>query len=369
MKIGIVGAGIFGCLIATEIAIKGHEVTIFESESEILKKASRVNQARLHTGMHYPRDFETAKEALQSYESFKSTFSSAVKELDQYYAISKASTKTTPEEYLNFANEIGIDFLEIKPETFFKDNVVELLLKVPESTFDIDILKFSIESNLEKNKNIELKLNCAIKAIFNEEFSPTVITEDGTNISFDKIIFSSYAMSRKHFKKLSLQDLKIEYQICQVVLGRAPKLNNTGITVMDGPFWSIMPYGKTSLHSLTNVKYTPLSISMDDKLDCQKIHEKCGDFTIYDCNTCLVRPSGNETLMLRELDNDLKENVFEYFSSIHTVKAIISSSINPNAARPTQLLKDRTGNLLGVLSGKIGSAIPLSKEIAEMIEG
>ena len=96
MKIGIVGAGIFGCLIALEVANRGHEVTIFESESEILEKASRVNQARLHTGMHYPRDLETAREALQSYEKFKAMFPQSIKELDQYYAISKSDTKTSP---------------------------------------------------------------------------------------------------------------------------------------------------------------------------------------------------------------------------------------------------------------------------------
>jgi hypothetical protein len=318
--------------------------------------------------MHYPRDLETAREALQSYEKFKAMFPQSIKELDQYYAISKSDTKTSPEEYLKFAQNIGIDFTEIKPELFFKDDSVDLLLKVPESTFDVATLKSHILSMLGNTRNIKLRLNCEIQTIHNEEIQPILVTKDGEKESFDKVIFSSYAMCRKHFQKLTLKDLQIEYQICQVVLGVTTVLRNTGITIMDGPFWSVMPYGKTVYHSLTNVKYTPLGISMDSKLKCQEIHQKCGELSIYDCNHCQFRPEGNETLMLQELDKDLKNNDFRYIKSIYTVKAVISSLVNPNAARPTQLLSDKTGNVMGVLSGKVGSSIPLSMEIAEMIE-
>jgi hypothetical protein len=368
MKIGIVGAGIFGCLIGLELASRDHEVTLFESESQILNKASRVNQARLHTGMHYPRDLETAQEALQSYEIFKTMFPESIKELDQYYAIAKLESKTTPEEFLNFADILGIEFKEVNPNIFFKERIVDLLLKVPESTFDYESIRQNIYERISKQKNLLLKLNCEIESLKCGDTNQTLITENEKYEKFDRVVFSTYAMSRKHFKNLELKDLQIEYQVCQVIIGETAKLINTGITIMDGPFWSIMPYGHSRFHSLTNVKFTPLETSIDEKLNCQKNHQLCGNNSIYDCNNCLLRPTSNEKAILQELENDLKDNDFKFVNSIYTVKAIISSLINPSAARPTQLLSDTTGNIIGVLSGKIGSSIPLSKEIAEMLE-
>jgi len=368
MKVGIVGAGLFGCLIALELTSRDHEVTLFESEPDILNKASRINQARLHTGMHYPRDLETAKEALESYDSFKKMFHESIKELDQYYAISSQSTNTSAEDYLYFAKELGLEFTEVSPKIFFKEKIVDLLLKVPESTFDWEILKNNIFDKIMKKKNLELRLNCEIRELLHSESHQTLVKSDGGSECFDKIIFSSYAMCRRHFKHLKLKDLQIEYQICQVILGESRNLINTGITVMDGPFWSTMPYGKSRLHSLTNVKYTPLDIALDDKLQCQKKHLECGEYSISNCNQCVLRPTSNEAAMLRQLENDLKDNDFKYKSSIYTVKAILSSLVNPSAARPTQLLSDQSGNIMAVLSGKIGSSIPLSKEIAEMLD-
>ncbi len=36
-----------------------------------------------------------------------------------------------------------------------------------------------------------------------------------------------------------------------------PALNELGITVMDGPFFSLMPFPARSLHTLSHVRYTP----------------------------------------------------------------------------------------------------------------
>ncbi len=56
--------------------------------------------------------------------------------------------------------------------------------------------------------------------------------------------------------------------------GGRKRLKNTGITVMDGPFFSLMPFGQTGLHSLTSVTFTP--------------HE-----TSYDCGGDLPLPAGS----------------------------------------------------------------------------
>ncbi|HQU59545.1 MAG TPA: FAD-dependent oxidoreductase, partial [Saprospiraceae bacterium] len=56
----IVGGGIFGIYAALYLAKKGQRICLVEKERALLKKASIVNQARLHSGYHYPRSVATA---------------------------------------------------------------------------------------------------------------------------------------------------------------------------------------------------------------------------------------------------------------------------------------------------------------------
>ena len=56
----------------------------------------------------------------------------------------------------------------------------------------------------------------------------------------------------------------IKYELCEIILCDVnEKLREYGFTVMDGPFFSIMPFGKMGLHSLTSVTFTPHSTSYD----------------------------------------------------------------------------------------------------------
>ena len=58
-KCAVVGAGIYGITAATKLRTAGYIVDLYDSESEILKKASGINQYRIHRGYHYPRSPET----------------------------------------------------------------------------------------------------------------------------------------------------------------------------------------------------------------------------------------------------------------------------------------------------------------------
>jgi len=60
-KIGIIGAGIFGCSAAIELA-KDFEITLFDRANNIFTGASTINHLRHHYGFHYPRSKETVSE-------------------------------------------------------------------------------------------------------------------------------------------------------------------------------------------------------------------------------------------------------------------------------------------------------------------
>lgn len=56
-----------------------------------------------------------------------------------------------------------------------------------------------------------------------------------------------------------------------MILGGTQNIKDVGLTVMDGPFFSLMPFGLTGLHSLSAVHFTPHKTSFEKlpHFDCQ----------------------------------------------------------------------------------------------------
>ena len=94
-KIALIGAGLFGITIYLLLKKGGFDCTLFEKNNDILKGASTNNLNRVHFGFHYPRDFETAKQSLKGYKSFKKFYTTSVLEnFDNSNAQSKPSCVT-----------------------------------------------------------------------------------------------------------------------------------------------------------------------------------------------------------------------------------------------------------------------------------
>ena len=53
-------------------------VVLLECGSGLMRRASFVNQARLHTGVHYPRSLLTALESLSHYRAFRERLSEEI---------------------------------------------------------------------------------------------------------------------------------------------------------------------------------------------------------------------------------------------------------------------------------------------------
>jgi hypothetical protein len=52
--------------------------------------------------------------------------------------------------------------------------------------------------------------------------------------------------------------LPLRHELAELALVEVPEhLENVGITVMDGPFFSVMPFPATGHHSFSHVRYTP----------------------------------------------------------------------------------------------------------------
>ena len=89
----VIGGGFFGCETALELKRLGFsQILVVEREPGLLRRASFVNQARVHNGYHYPRAPATALRSRKSFERFVADYSDViVRDLKKYYAIARGS--------------------------------------------------------------------------------------------------------------------------------------------------------------------------------------------------------------------------------------------------------------------------------------
>src|SRR5690606_8596617 len=61
-------------------------------------------------------------------------------------------------------------------------------------------------------------------------------------------------------------DTPLKHELTEMALVDVPEpLRGLGITVMDGPFFSLMPFPSRGLHTLSHVRYTPHCSWQDDQ--------------------------------------------------------------------------------------------------------
>ena len=72
------------------IAEKSEKVIVLEYESKSFKRATYINQARVHQGYHYPRSLTTALKSANYFDRFNKDFGYSInKNFNKIYAISK----------------------------------------------------------------------------------------------------------------------------------------------------------------------------------------------------------------------------------------------------------------------------------------
>ena len=162
----------------------------------------------------------------------------------------------------------------------------------------------------------------------------------------------------------------MKYELCEIILCEVDEVfKKFGITVMDGPFFSIMPFGKTGFHSLTSVTFTPHETSYDTlpAFECQKGNEAfCSPAQLGNCNECKNHPESAWSYMSNLAKKYLKDEYhFAYQSSLFSMKPILKSS-EVDDSRPTVIRKFSEGpTFVSVLSGKINTVYDLDEVLID----
>ena len=357
----VVGGGLFGCYAALVLAHRGHRVQLLEAGPDLLTRASLVNQARLHTGLHYPRSILTAMEALGHYRAFRARFAEAVRDFHQIYAVSARNSKTTGEDFASFVDRLGMPAEEIDPNRWFHKGRVARAFHVEEPAFDASVLRTIIAKELQDQPNVTVRLNTAVTGGSALPEGVRLDVVDGTSIDTEGVVLATYAGTNAVRRSLGLKPLPLTFELAEVILGQVTaELQDYGFTVMDGPFWSLMPFGHTGRVSLTGVGLTPLRRARDEpRFACQDFRADCAPSHLSDCTSCPVRPMSSAVHQQQQMGMFLKHgSAFTPTGSLLTVKAILTAT-EVDDARPTLVQKEAGLNVWTVFSGKVSTLFDL----------
>ncbi len=361
----VIGGGLFGCFSAITLADRGHEVLLIEQDPDLMQRASFVNQARLHTGFHYPRSILTANEARKNYRRFRANWPDAVRDFVHIYGVAKYNSKTSGNDFKAFFSRIGASAEEIDPDRWFHAQTVSRAFKVEEPSFDANMLRRQMYEEIRSRKRIHLRLNSAVEGGFANDSRVGILTNSNELFEAEQIVLATYAGTNSVRKTLGLSALPLSFELAEVVIGSvSSELRDFGFTVMDGPFWSLMPFGHSNNVSLTSVGMTPrLKSSVEPTFSCQNERSACRALHLRSCSNCLVRPKSAVIHMKQQMASFLKQaSDFSSSHSIYTVKAKLKSTFVDDA-RPTVVFRELDSNVVTVFSGKISSVFDLEEQL------
>jgi hypothetical protein len=361
----IIGAGLYGLYAALFCAKKGEKVLVLEHDPEAFSRATYINQARVHMGYHYPRSYTTAKKSADYYDRFLEDFGFCIhNKFDKIYAISKIFSWTNADQFKKFCADTNILCKPINTSDFFKEQLCEGAYLSQECTYDALVLKKHFLEEIAKYKNVEIQYNSHIIQVDKNSDFYNLTTNHNKEYQSAFVLNTTYASVNQILDLFKEEPLKIKYELCEVILCKvSDNIKNVGVTMMDGPFFSLMPFGQTGYHSLTAVNYTPhkTSQSVFPEFECQQnSNNTCSNNKLGNCNTCIAKPKSSWPFMLALAKKYLKDDIeIEYVESLFSIKPILQES-EIDDSRPTVIKEfSKTPKLVSVLSGKINTVYDL----------
>lgn len=256
----IAGGGFFGCSIAMMLHRRGWHPIVIEEADNLLTQASRVNQARVHGGYHYPRSLMTAYRSRQNYEKFRQHYRDAiVDEFTKVYAVGRLFSKVTASQFEIFMKRVGAPLKEAPSniQRLFNPTLTERTWIAQECAFDYSVLREKLRRELEE-AGIEVRLNTLVETASPHPTGALARLSDGSEIACDYVFNATYAGLNRLTAASGLPLIPLKHELTEMALVDLPReLDGLSVTMMCGPFFSFMPYPSLGLTTLSHVRYTP----------------------------------------------------------------------------------------------------------------
>ncbi|OSQ34516.1 hypothetical protein THS27_25295 [Thalassospira sp. MCCC 1A01428] len=256
----IIGGGFYGCCLALCLRSITDSIAVIEAGDQIMTRASRVNQARVHTGFHYPRSMLTAVKSMVLHRRFAEDFPAAVvSDFRMLYGVARHRSRVPVARFWRMFHEMGAPIAKASASqsALFNPDLVEAVFDCTESAFDYSVLRTDLMARMDA-LNMDLRLNTEVATLFEDDTGVTVGLSNGQELRAGTVFNVTYGHVNQILRKAGLPEACIKHELAEIALAEIPsELEGQAVTLMDGPFFSVMPYPAEQLYSLTHVRYTP----------------------------------------------------------------------------------------------------------------
>ncbi|NOJ50948.1 FAD-dependent oxidoreductase [Bradyrhizobium archetypum] len=256
----VIGAGFYGCSLALFLRSVSNRIVVVEAGSQPMNRASRVNQARVHTGFHYPRNVMTAIKSMVLHRRFASDFPQAIDDnFQMLYAIARRRSKISAKRFYRMFSDMGAPIAPADPSqaALFNPSAIEAVFACTERAFDYSVLRDHMMRQFDA-LDVDLLLNTEVRQLEERDDDVIAWLSSGSEIRARFVFNVTYSQINSVLRSGALPEASLKHELAEIALIRPPRqLEGYGITVMDGPFFSVMPYPPEKLYSLTHVRYTP----------------------------------------------------------------------------------------------------------------
>ena len=260
----IVGGGFYGARLALALRARGGRVLLVERESQLLGRASLRNQARVHNGYHYPRSILTSLRSRLNYARFLNEYADcAYQAFTHYYAIGAGISKVTAAQFAEFCRRIGAPLQEAPDHiaNLFDAARIERVFEATECAFDAVKLRDRMTRELAA-AGVEVRTSTEAVRLETVAESTTLVTllgnDQESTVSASIVLNCTYSRLNHLLARSGAATIPAKLELTEMALIEPPPaLGGAAVTVMDGPFFSLMPYPSRGLYTLSHVRYTP----------------------------------------------------------------------------------------------------------------
>lgn len=260
----VIGGGFFGSSLARHLSTFMKRVLLVERDGELLQRASFANQARVHNGYHYPRSLLTALRSRVNFDRFVADYAECISsDFEKLYPIAASFSHVTAQQFRVFCERIGAPIEQASREArgLFDPERVEDVFRVREFAFDSVKLRHRVQRELrEAGTEVRMRTE-AVKLVpwKGDAIEVHLSTGGAGDAVLARYVFNcTYARLNPILAASGLPTIPLKYELAEMALVEVPpELKQRGVTVMCGPFFSVMPFPSKGLHTFSHVRYTP----------------------------------------------------------------------------------------------------------------
>jgi len=337
-KCAVVGGGIYGVTVATKLKVSGYVVDLYEADSQILNRASGINQYRIHRGYHYPRSMETIESCKANEESFVKYYNQSIVngDIKHYYSIASDGSLVTAQEYLATLDsaELPSTIVETLPNC-------DVTIKVDEKLYDPNMLRMICKKRLYGN-GVDVHLSKKV----------------GKQSGYKHTIYSTYSSLN------DFTDDKQDYQfeLCEKPILKLPdRYKNKSIVIMDGPFMCFDPFSDTGYHLAGNVVHAIHTSNIGSKPKIPPVYKEYLNKGLIENPkyTNIDRFIESAKKFFPEIEKS------EHIGSMYTIRTVLPYKDDTDE-RPTVVTEQ--GDDFILFSSKIGNCVKSSEDILDIIK-